>query len=205
MLGWFRKRIAARLSNSMRFQQEIDTFRVASNLMYYQNFKDADLQDFDVNYKTAKALAEKMSFSSQRHFIDEKFDSELERLFEFVHKQGGVDPYPAPIVPCVENEVDLSYEELAERNLDIISESEARKQEAAIRDKPIDHPDGFQLQIKYSDIDHPAAGFGVFVKGTIIPGTIVGLYPGVVYFRDSFPQLKVRFVIPYSLHLHHYR
>lgn len=58
----------------------------------------------------------------------------------------------------------------------------------------ISHPDGFTLQIRVcwlldsrlvnlqkSRVDHPESGYGVWVEGRIIPGTVIALYPGVVY------------------------
>lgn len=57
--------------------------------------------------------------------------------------------------------------------------------------KKVEHPDGFRLQIRKSNIDHRAAGHGVFVEGTITPGTVIGLYPGTIY----YPQTLTREVI----------
>lgn len=63
--------------------------------------------------------------------------------------------------------------------------------------KMIQHPGGFQLQIRKSKINHPASGHGVFVKGHIIPGTVVAVYPGAIYFpRTLRPEIiKVSFIL----------
>merc|ERR1712130_320165 len=72
-----------------------------------------------------------------------------------------------------------------------MGEAEARVQEAEILDRPLVHPEGFTLQIKYSSIDHPSAGFGVFVtQGQIVPGTVLGLYPGTIITPESFKMLN---------------
>jgi len=38
----------------------------------------------------------------------------------------------------------------------------------------------FSLVIRRSSIDHPEAGFGVFVEGKVLAGTVLALYPGLV-------------------------
>eukprot|EP01114_Cavostelium_apophysatum_P020672 TRINITY_DN6995_c0_g1_i1.p2 TRINITY_DN6995_c0_g1~~TRINITY_DN6995_c0_g1_i1.p2 ORF type:complete len:480 (-),score=141.87 TRINITY_DN6995_c0_g1_i1:1848-3287(-) len=53
--------------------------------------------------------------------------------------------------------------------------------------EPYKHPHGFTLQIKKSSIDHPASGYGVFVKGHVLPGTVLGFYPGTVCYRNRIP------------------
>lgn len=51
----------------------------------------------------------------------------------------------------------------------------------------IAHPSGFTLEIRKSDLNHPESGYGVFLKGIAVPGTVIGFYPGVVYFADDVP------------------
>ncbi|PRP76751.1 hypothetical protein PROFUN_11754 [Planoprotostelium fungivorum] len=45
----------------------------------------------------------------------------------------------------------------------------------------ITHPAGFTLQIRKSRVDHPESGYGVFLQGRAIPGTVICIYPGTLY------------------------
>ena len=179
--------------NSANFQEEIDTLKVFGLLQYNQWYKTKAVDcteerkpNFDTNVK----------YRRQRDYIDRTFDQELEKIFEYVHQMGGMDPYPAPIIPKQIDEENLSYEEIAARRLDVLTEEEARKQEREIADKPIKHPDGYTIQIQHSSIEHPEAGFGVHViDGTIQPGSIISLYPGVIYTQPDFSELKVRVLL----------
>jgi len=50
---------------------------------------------------------------------------------------------------------------------------------------PIEHPHNFVLKVKRSSIDHPESGYGVFVEGEVVPGTLVCIYPGrLLYPKD---------------------
>ena len=40
------------------------------------------------------------------------------------------------------------------------------------------HPGGFRMSIRRSLIEHPAAGYGVFVDDDVPAGTLLALYPG---------------------------
>jgi len=56
----------------------------------------------------------------------------------------------------------------------------------------IQHPEGFHLQIKKSSIAHPESGYGVFIYGHTLPGTVLAIYPGKVYSGGSSIPEDVR-------------
>ena len=65
-----------------------------------------------------------------------------------------------------------------------------KKKDVPLRSKPIKHPDGFNLEIKYSSIEHAESGFGVWIDGKGEEGTIIGFYPGIVYYPNQInPKL----------------
>ena len=47
---------------------------------------------------------------------------------------------------------------------------------------------GFAMEVKVSSISHPQAGNGVFIKNNspVLPGTLLGFYPGVIYKKKIF-------------------
>lgn len=194
-----RDRIVDSRIHSANFQEEIDTNNVWSLLKFKEDYTRGDIKG-DTPYEPPTT-----SYSNQKLFIMKTFDREIEKLFKYVHNQGGLDPYPAPVIEKQQGEEELSYEEIAERRLDVISESEARNLEAEIIERPLPHPDGFVTQICYSSIDHPAAGFGVKIKeGSVLPGTVLGLYPGTIYTPDAFEHLNkvgydcIHFIVSFS-------
>ena len=186
MRRWATKWIRSRLM-SANHQEELDTYRIATLLNFKEKYDATEDKEELRNMNVGLDL----SYTKQRLYIAARFDRELEKLFTIVHDQGGLDPYPAPVIEKLPDEANLSYEEIAERRLDVITETDARKSEAEILERKLHHPDGFTTQIRYSSIDHPAAGFGVYVtEGMIVPGTVIGLYPGTIYTPDAFPMLN---------------
>lgn len=104
-------------------------------------------------------------------------DHQILKLFEDIEKKGGDNPYPKPVYK-EKRKTDETEEYIMQRikasDIDIYNPG-----------KEIKHPDDFSLLIKKSNIDHPESGYGVYVKGTITPGTVIGFYPGVVFFPDN--------------------
>lgn len=49
---------------------------------------------------------------------------------------------------------------------------------------------GFCLDVAPSAVGHPAAGDGVWLRGSALPGQVVALYPGLVY-----PPSQLRWVV----------
>jgi len=54
---------------------------------------------------------------------------------------------------------------------------------------------GYSLAVAPSGIPHKEAGLGLWLKGSVLPGTVVALYPGVIYnnqqykFIPGYPQI----------------
>ena len=68
--------------------------------------------------------------------------------------------------------------------------------------KHVENVTGHYLVVKDSDIDHNLAGKGVFLsakrQGIVLPGTLLGLFPGVINDSDSLrPPTPKRGVRPY--------
>eukprot|EP00899_Mesostigma_viride_P026894 jgi/Mesvir1/738/Mv17342-RA.1 len=49
---------------------------------------------------------------------------------------------------------------------------------------------GFSLSVGPSRVEHPEAGQGLFLEGRVPQGTLVALYPGVVYSRHEHKRMK---------------
>ena len=105
-------------------------------------------------------------------------------MFKKVQQLGGMNPYPKPVyrsdeprVPPTETEAYLS-ERVPVSDIQLFNPS-----------APIPHPEGFELCVRKSVIDHPESGYGVFVdKGEILPGTVVAFYPGTVHFHHNLTK-----------------
>ncbi|PNH01030.1 hypothetical protein TSOC_013105, partial [Tetrabaena socialis] len=48
---------------------------------------------------------------------------------------------------------------------------------------------GFSLTLRPSSVAHPEAGVGLFVEGEVRPGTLVALFPGVLYGRTQLAHM----------------
>jgi hypothetical protein len=113
-------------------------------------------------------------------------DYQLFEMFEKVKSMGGMNPYPKPVYRNSENRT-------------VVTDTEAYLEERVpVSDVEmfnpgnlIPHPGGFDLQVLKSNIDHPESGYGVFTKGDILPGTVVALYPGTVYFANNLTSQVV--------------
>eukprot|EP01116_Phalansterium_solitarium_P001217 TRINITY_DN10994_c0_g1_i1.p1 TRINITY_DN10994_c0_g1~~TRINITY_DN10994_c0_g1_i1.p1 ORF type:complete len:256 (-),score=54.35 TRINITY_DN10994_c0_g1_i1:134-901(-) len=97
-------------------------------------------------------------------------------LFESVAARGGLSPYPPPLEP-------LPPPDDIQRAIN--AQDGPQPTFAYMEGHLLPHPEGFSLQIRKSSIDHPESGYGVFLHGTCLPGTVVGLYPGTVYQHGS--------------------
>jgi len=114
----------------------------------------------------------------------EILDYQLYEMFETVRKTGGMNAYPKPVYkpnekrPVVtETEAYLS-ERVPVSDIQLFNPGDL-----------IQHPFGFHMQVRKSQIDHPESGYGVFVeRGEILPGTVVALYPGTVYFPEDLSK-----------------
>lgn len=49
---------------------------------------------------------------------------------------------------------------------------------------------GYTLELKPSQIDHEGAGRGVFLAGEVGPGTVVSIYPGIVYSPPQYRYMR---------------
>lgn len=110
-------------------------------------------------------------------------DYQLHEMFQLVKRKGGMNPYPRPVYHANEkrptaNETDAYLNErVPVSDIELFNPGDM-----------LPHPDGFELQVRKSLIDHPESGYGVFVKGSILPGTVVALYPGTIYFSNNITQ-----------------
>lgn len=117
----------------------------------------------------------------------EVIDYQLNEMFENVRNMGGMNPYPKPVYKPGEKRPDVTETEAYLSSRVPVSDIELFNP-----GNLIPHPGGFELQIRKSNIDHPDSGYGVFVKGEILPGTIVALYPGTVYFPDALTEAVIK-------------
>ncbi|KAK5584840.1 hypothetical protein RB653_006457 [Dictyostelium firmibasis] len=166
---------------SQNDQEMIDTFRayIATETYrscYYEH--DGDFNKFiEKGDETIDRIIEKSpKYSEQRNRIQEILESQIREMFELIHSYGGENSYPPPL----KNLPYYSMEEKLKRCLQI--------KQTNIQGKPIDHPRGFRLHVKKSDINHEEAGYGVHVEGECVPGTIVAIYPGDTYDGDNIPS-----------------
>ena len=172
----------------LNVQEELDVLKISSLIHFRERYIKASPAERDsIEFDLLTA-----SYKEQRKYINDTFERELKDLFIDVAQRGGVDPYPA-VISGKRNAINTVnvFEEMTERNLDKIPEVEVEKQEKEIVGRPLPHLRGFTLQILYSSIDHPEAGFGAFVtKGLVLPGTVIGLYPGTIFTPDVYAHLN---------------
>jgi hypothetical protein len=154
---------------------------------------------------------DKLPLMEVRNQVYLNLDEQINTIFGHICAIGGLNPYPKPVYRIGEKRYE--YDEVT----DAAIENELKKQflykeiEVYNPGAELPHPDGFSLVIKKSAIDHPAAGYGVHVKGgklpnlevfpythrtnapiiEILPGTVIGFYPGTVYFPQDISEAVV--------------
>lgn len=112
-----------------------------------------------------KARGKKLPLMEVRNQVYMNLDEQINTMFGHVCAIGGLNPYPKPVYRIGEKRYE--YDQVT----DAAIENELKKQflykEIEVYNPGVElsHPDGFSLVIKKSIIDHPAAGYGVHVKG----------------------------------------
>ncbi|KAN0008866.1 hypothetical protein ACTFIU_009532 [Dictyostelium citrinum] len=165
---------------SQNDQEMIDTFKayIATETYrscYYEY--DGNFNKFIENEENIdKIVGNPPKYTEQKNRIKEVIDSQIQEMFEMIHSFGGENSYPPPLK-------DLPYysmEEKIKRCLKII--------ETNNQGKPINHPRGFKLHVRKSDINHEEAGYGVHIEGECVPGTVVAIYPGDTFDGNNIPS-----------------
>lgn len=122
---------------------------------------------------------------------------QMEKLMGRVSSTGGFNPYPVPkarLVVTSNNRQKKRHREEAlagikgahERDLDVL--------EKPIHSYDNDESDGgvggggWSMRVVRSSIQHPSAGLGVFVDGKVVAGTVLCIYPGLVYWPGTLTK-----------------
>jgi hypothetical protein len=156
-----------------------------------------------------QGLLDTDSYSKAYHLLREDnvhvIDYQIFEIFEAVKRMGGMNPYPKPqLIKSEEDKWKAEKEKWrklsssSNRSVTDLEETRAYlNRNMPVTDVElfnpgaiIRHPGGFDLQVRKSMIDHPESGYGVFHEGEepVLPGTILALYPGTVYFPDNLTQ-----------------
>ena len=197
-------RYTDRLLKSGTFQEELDTFKVFLATTYYEKMVRTGLAE--TNPDDAPEGLSSTIYRLQKAAIYASLDKQVQEMFTYVKEMGGMDPYPVPLCEVAQGP--------HKRLLDTLSghKEKEEKRDTDIVEKEIVHwTRKFSLIIRKSSIDHPEAGLGkllcssssvtnnpttllpgVFVKGVIQPGTLLGIYPGTVLFPASMKKADVK-------------
>ncbi|KAM9980088.1 hypothetical protein ACTFIZ_006342 [Dictyostelium cf. discoideum] len=161
-------------------QEMIDTFKayIATETYrscYYEY--DGNFSKFTENEENLdKIIGNPPKYLQQKNRIKEIIDSQIMEMFELIHSYGGENSYPPPLK-------DLPYYSMEEKIKRCLKIKEINNQ-----GNPIEHPRGFRLHVRKSDINHEEAGYGVHIEGECVPGTVVAIYPGDTYDGDNIPS-----------------
>ncbi|EGC32328.1 hypothetical protein DICPUDRAFT_81815 [Dictyostelium purpureum] len=167
-------------------QEMADTFKtfIATETfksVYYNN--EGDFKKFLDNSDNINGIlneAENTKYMKQKESISQVLNTQLLEMYELMHSYGGKNSYPPPLK-------DLPYYSMEEKLKRCLSIKETDN-----RGEPIEHPRGFKIHVKSSTVDHEEAGYGVYIEGEVIPGTVVALYPGDTYDGENIPPSIVR-------------
>lgn len=167
---------------------------------FYKNFmeKRRGNPNYDVNKLTEEEIyilaaadtAQQTSISRQKRMVAKMLNEQMRKLFEYVHSTGGLNPYPKPVYK--QQLQATQFDKITEKIEKEMNRRKYRWEEIEVYNPGVElhHPDGFSLIIKKSNIDHPASGYGVFIRGEAPPGVIIGFYPGVIYYPpDITPDI----------------
>eukprot|EP01112_Ceratiomyxa_fruticulosa_P013797 TRINITY_DN389_c0_g1_i1.p1 TRINITY_DN389_c0_g1~~TRINITY_DN389_c0_g1_i1.p1 ORF type:complete len:356 (+),score=60.62 TRINITY_DN389_c0_g1_i1:154-1221(+) len=164
-------------------QEELDTYKMCLLLDYnnknIENHLKRVAKHKEDNGNTTKwkedvpidpKEIDKLGYLRRKQFLFNHLNKQTSSLFQHVQDNlgGGFNPYP-PHKPDPLSDVEKKLEKEAPVEMKYFDGAE------------IKHPGGFSLRVKKSLIDHPESGYGVYLSGHCIPGTLIGIYPGVVY------------------------
>lgn len=125
-------------------------------------------------------LVDSLGYYDIREHNINVLESQILKLFSDIEAKGGQNPYPKPVYKA--------KQEVDETESYILKRINARDIDIYNPGNEIVHPDGFSMIVRKSNIDHPDSGYGVYIKGVVTPGTVLGFYPGVVYFPDNITK-----------------
>lgn len=173
------------------FQENLDTFKACFLTSYHRHKRHIPVtpENKALLEDTSELDAEmtRMSYLKQKTVVRKDVHGQVLDLFKFVHELGGMDPYPQPLNPAKEESFEAELDQVTRH-----TEQELSRDERII-DKPIPHHGkAFTLHISKSKIDHPEAGFGVHVKGHILPGTVLAIYAGTVHFPYTLNENAIK-------------
>lgn len=181
-------------------QEELDTLEVFWSQSFRNNLRLRrernpsygmnGLSDDQIFNLCNTDLAHTLTFREKKEENRKNLTSQVCGLIDYVASTKGINPYPDPIFKSSQKTL---TEALREKDDQLVQEYYRKKMidrdvEAYQPGEPILHPDGFSLQIRKSRVDHPESGYGVWVEGSIIPGTVIAIYPGVVYLLNKITK-----------------
>jgi len=108
-----------------------------------------------------------------------------------MHSIGGKNPYPKPFYKQSEKD-QMKEEETVFEQMDkhIDKHINWRNIEIYNPGDKLNHPEGFSLIVAKSKIDHPDSGYGVILDGRCLPGTVIGFYPGAIYYPNNVNKIS---------------
>jgi hypothetical protein len=136
------------------------------------------------NIEEVNARIGALSPSEHRQFIQEAITTQILRYLEYWQQHQLLRPPfpPRPTEQILRSLLEHSTHGQRAQQLD------ERLAAEFVPGSVIDFPDGFSLQIRKSRIDHPESGYGVFLNGHVLPGTLLAMYPGRVYFPGTLSR-----------------
>ncbi|XP_024387535.1 uncharacterized protein [Physcomitrium patens] len=170
-----------------RLQHEIDTHKLFL-LTSFQ--REATSGEIGVAEELTK-LAEATPFEEQQRQVQEQVHGQIKKLSTVLDSILLKDPLPEiPSPPSEKKRPSGLFFALGRQ-----PEPEAPPRANAIETKPLTREQvasafrehtGFTLCLQRSGIPHEEAGTGLFIKGRAEPGTVVSMYPGVVYSPSQY-------------------
>jgi len=163
-------------TNPRQIQKEVDTLRLYLLTEYQQRCRSG-YEPGDMDKKAFFTQAESLEYEEQLDRVRHNVRLQLIDLFSLFYQN---DPLLRQTRREVDNTFDPDHFSLLGNpgNVAHKGDRDAIKAFNAILKKEF----GFSLHNRPSSI--PGAGNGIFVEGSVPPGTVVSIYPGVVYIRD---------------------
>jgi hypothetical protein len=130
-------------------------------------------------------LSRQLSYIDKKRFVRSHLLEQVGRLLNHVEDSGGISPFPIPIFKdeVVKKDLEQLRLEHKQQLLDEYFQKKTNDFNVSVFSPGVAfaHPDGFSLQIRKSNVEHPESGYGLWVSGQILPGTLIAFYPGSVY------------------------
>ncbi|WIA16650.1 hypothetical protein OEZ85_013313 [Tetradesmus obliquus] len=130
--------------------------------------------------------AKTLSFEQQRHFVHQQLQQQLVDIAGSIHESLLQAHDPRPAATAFEQAWQQMHPQLHSSSSS--SSSGALLSQQQLREL-VQQRLGYSLSVQPSKVAHQEAGMGLFLQGAALPGSLLALFPGLVYHKPVYRRM----------------